>query len=392
MAFLPYEREVAAPGPRGQHRQRLPVCGRADPLAVRRPHPQPRPRRRAHPAALLPRRGRPPRRARLARRHPVPGAAGPRAAPGSPGAGTSTTTPASSTSARPWPTWPACPSDDLRDADGRAARRAGARRVPRRRPATPPRGSSASSGTARHCGDLLHLAEAGELPAVAPAGRARAGAARRRGRAVPERHADQPHLDPHRHSARAGTGCSGNVFYDRETGERVVPNDETTWHRSAEWLRPAVRTVFEMVNDTVLPQGAPRGPPASTRRSTAGADYSTMALIRASGSSTGAGGLGDLLPDPTQLAVPRATRRILDDGYYSWGTQVDDLGLQQMLQLCASTRRRRRPSPGGPTSSPTPATTPAVRARRWPATRCARPTPGSGCSSTTWRRSGSPTR
>ena len=34
--------------------------------------------RRPHPAPLLPRRGRPPRRARLARRHPVPGAAGAR--------------------------------------------------------------------------------------------------------------------------------------------------------------------------------------------------------------------------------------------------------------------------------------------------------------------------
>ena len=33
-------------------------------------------------------------------------------------------------------------------------------------------------------------------------------------------------------------GVLANVFYDRVTGRRVVPNDATTWHRSAEWLRP----------------------------------------------------------------------------------------------------------------------------------------------------------
>ena len=42
------------------------------------------------------------------------------------------------------------------------------------------------------------------------------------------------------------------------TGERVVPNDATTWHRSAEWLRPSVRTIFEMVNDAVPQGNSPR--------------------------------------------------------------------------------------------------------------------------------------
>ena len=42
----------------------------------------------------------------------------------------------------------------------------------------------------------------------------------------------------HRHAARIlGTGSY--------VPSRVVPNDETTWHRSAEWLRPGVATVFE---------------------------------------------------------------------------------------------------------------------------------------------------
>ena len=77
MAFLPYDREVAAPGPRSSSTNAYPYAARADPVAVRRPDPQPRPRRRAHPAALVPRRGGPRRGARLARRHPVPGTARP---------------------------------------------------------------------------------------------------------------------------------------------------------------------------------------------------------------------------------------------------------------------------------------------------------------------------
>ena len=50
----------------------------------------------------------------------------------------------------------------------------------------------------------------------------------------------------------------GNVYFDRATGETVVPNDETTWHRSGEWLKPSVRTVFEMVHDVVEPGAGPR--------------------------------------------------------------------------------------------------------------------------------------
>jgi len=128
-------------------------------------------------------------------------------------------------------------------------------------------------------------------------------------------------------------GVMGNVYYDRATGERVVPNDETTWHRSAEWLHPEARTVFEMVNDHVAPRESPRT--ASVDEAIdRGADYATMQIIRASGNSRGAGGLGDQLPDPhSSPFVDDAS--FLDDGYFRWGVQVDDLGLQQMLQLWA---------------------------------------------------------
>jgi predicted AlkP superfamily pyrophosphatase or phosphodiesterase len=128
-------------------------------------------------------------------------------------------------------------------------------------------------------------------------------------------------------------GVLGNVFYDRETSETVVPNDASTWHRSAQWLRDGVRTVFEMVADHVPARadGSPRT--ASINEAIdRGADYSTMAVIRASGSPAGAQGLGDMLPDPftsAHLGQPAH----LSDEYFAWATQVDDVGLQQSLQL-----------------------------------------------------------
>jgi predicted AlkP superfamily pyrophosphatase or phosphodiesterase len=135
-------------------------------------------------------------------------------------------------------------------------------------------------------------------------------------------------LGPGRH------GVLGNVFYDRETGERIVPNDASTWHRSAEWLRPAVRTVFEMVGDALPPRDTPRTASVDEPIER-GADYSTMTVIRASGSGTGAAGLGELLPDPRSSGHVHDHAH-LDDDYYSWATQVDDVGLQQMTQLFAT--------------------------------------------------------
>jgi phosphonoacetate hydrolase len=151
-----------------------------------------------------------------------------------------------------------------------------------------------------HSSDLLELAGRGELPGVA---RLLERGLALRGGAV----AEFPSVTLTNHtSILTGVGPGrhgvlGNVFYDRATGERVVPNDASTWHRSAEWLRPAVRTVFEMVNDAVPAGGAPRT--ASVDEPVdRGADYSTMGLIRASESSRGAAGLDELLPDPRASA------------------------------------------------------------------------------------------
>ncbi len=182
-----------------------------------------------------------------------------------------------------------------------------------------------------HCGDLLHLAEAGELPGVA---RLVERGMALRGGAV----AEFPSITLTNHTAiltgvgPGRHGVMGNVYYDRATGERVVPNDESTWHRSSDWLRPGSRTIFEMVNDQLGEAGRLRT--ASVDEAIdRGADYSTMALIRASGES-GADALDDALPDPTTspfLGDPS----LLADDYFRWGVRVDDLGLQQMLDLWA---------------------------------------------------------
>jgi phosphonoacetate hydrolase len=184
-----------------------------------------------------------------------------------------------------------------------------------------------------HCGDLLHLAECGELPGIA---RLIDNGVALRGGGVAQfpsitltNHTSiLTGLGPGRH------GVLGNVFFDRVTGERVVPNDASTWHRSAEWLRPDVRTVFEMVNGIAPQEDSPRTA-CINEAVDRGADYSTMAIIRDSGSSSGAAGLDDLLPD-AQTSVHVHDKAHLEDSYFSWATQVDDLGLEQMQQLWAS--------------------------------------------------------
>jgi hypothetical protein len=182
-----------------------------------------------------------------------------------------------------------------------------------------------------HCGDLLHLAEKGELPGVA---RLVERGVALRGGAV----AEFPSITLTNHTAiltgvgPGRHGVMGNVYFDRASGERVVPNDESTWHRSSEWLLPGTRTIFEIVNDHLGPQDRLRT--ASVDEAVdRGADYSTMALIRASGES-GADALDGALPDP-HTSPYLLNPDYLEDSYFRWGVRVDDLGLQQMLELWA---------------------------------------------------------
>jgi arylsulfatase A-like enzyme len=229
------------------------------------------------------------------------------------------------------------PREDLRDAtgavlDGRVLDRF-------LDPAVRPRAVVGVLWDGAHCGDLLNLAESGELPAVA---RLISRGVALRGGAV----AQFPSVTLTNHtSILTGVGPGrhgvlGNVFYDRATAERIVPNDETTWHRSAEWLQPGVRTVYEMVAHHVDFEGFPRT--ASIDEAIdRGSDYSTMQVIRESGSGTGAGGLGDRLP-PADQSPFLGDGGFLDDGYFRWGVSVDDLGLGQVRELFTDPARMPR--------------------------------------------------
>jgi phosphonoacetate hydrolase len=180
-----------------------------------------------------------------------------------------------------------------------------------------------------HCSDLLHLAATGELPGVSRLlehGTALAGGAV----------AEFPSITLCNHtSALTGVGPGrhgvlGNVFFDRATGERVVPNDETTWHRSAQWLRPGVATVFETLA-AVRPDATTACVDEAVER---GASYSTMQLVRAQAGAGGAGDLDSALP-PADGSPFVGERAHLDDGYFRWGTRVDDAGVAQMMELWA---------------------------------------------------------
>ena len=175
--------------------------------------------------------------------------------------------------------------------------------------------------------DLLHLAQTGELPAVArllERGCALAGGAV----------AEFPSVTLANHtSALTGVGPGrhgivNNEFFDRETQQAVVANGAATWHTACELLRPGVRTLWEVVA-TARPGVRTACVDDPVDR---GATYSTFALVRATGSSDGAKGLGDRLPDARQdpHADQEWVRRNPD---YAWSTQVDGMGLQQLLDL-----------------------------------------------------------
>ena len=178
-----------------------------------------------------------------------------------------------------------------------------------------------------HCGDLLHLAAEGELPAVA---RLLDRGCALRGGAV----AEFPSVTLTNHtSILTGVGPGrhgvlGNRFYDRDAHRSVNTNDATTWHRTAEWLRPGVTTVFELVR-----RSHPSAPTACVNEPVdRGADYSTMQLIRDTGAADGATSLASALPDPA-ASIHLHNRAHVADGYYAWATQVDDAGLDQVLTL-----------------------------------------------------------
>lgn len=172
-------------------------------------------------------------------------------------------------------------------------------------------------------GDLMHLTAAGELPGVA---RLLEHGCALDGGAI----AEFPSVTLTNHtSALTGLGPGrhgvvGNAYFDADTGLVVVPNDATTWHRTAEWFRPGVTTVFEMVGGE---RTASVNEPVDR-----GAEYSTMALIRATGSPDGAHALTGALPDPRQSRFASREMVTADESYAYWAA-VDDAGFDQILQL-----------------------------------------------------------
>ena len=171
------------------------------------------------------------------------------------------------------------------------------------------------------CADLLALAAAGELPAVA---RLLDRGCAFRGGAI----AEFPSVTLVNHtSALTGVGPGrhgivNNAFYDRVLGQQVVANSSATWHNAMQWLRPGVTTVFER-----LPAGVRSA--CVNEPVDVGATYSTFGLIRDTGA---AGNLGPLLPGAAE--DPHATQEfVAADKDYAWSTQVDRAGLDQVLSL-----------------------------------------------------------
>ena len=179
--------------------------------------------------------------------------------------------------------------------------------------------------------DLLGGAADGRLPNVA---RLLAQGCALRGGAV----AEFPSVTLVNHTSAltgVGPGRHGvvhNAYYDRETRQRTVPNDATTWHRAGEWLRPGVRTVFERLAE-VRPDAVSACVDEPTDR---GATYSTFGMVRAAqqaGTSDGdSRGLVDLLP-PAADDAHATQEHVASNSAYSWSTQVDGAGLQQVLGL-----------------------------------------------------------
>jgi phosphonoacetate hydrolase len=119
-------------------------------------------------------------------------------------------------------------------------------------------------------------------------------------------------------------GIVNNAYYDRITGEQVVANSSATWHRASEWLRAGVTTVFQR-----LPEGERSA--CVNEPIDAGATYSTFALVRESGHA-GTGALSGWLAPPED--DPHATQEhVAASADYAWGTQVDAIGLMQVVDL-----------------------------------------------------------
>ncbi len=193
-----------------------------------------------------------------------------------------------------------------------------------------------------HSGSLLELAQSGELPGVArllERGCALAGGAV----------AEFPSLTLVNHTSMltgvgpGRHGVVGNVYFDRDTGQRIVPNDPATWHRVFELYRPGVTTLFEVVT-TARPGVRTASVNEMTER---GSWASTFAMVRAALANGDAVDPGEaesvqsrdflstiraLLPDPLTSELVTHRRCAEDDDYHFYSA-IDLLGLTTIVGL-----------------------------------------------------------
>ena len=172
---------------------------------------------------------------------------------------------------------------------------------------------------------LTALAKAGELPAVA---RLLSRGCVLAGGAI----AEFPSVTLVNHTCAltgVGPGRHGivnNSYFDRAHGETIHANEQRTWHLATGLLRDGVRTVFEMVGDA--PTACVNEPIDR------GAGYSTFDVIRGSGSGDGAASMSSSLPDPREDL--HTSQAHVDNKNYAFASQVDAIGLEQVLSLWES--------------------------------------------------------
>jgi len=193
-----------------------------------------------------------------------------------------------------------------------------------------------------HSGSLVERAASGELPGVA---RLLERGCYLTGGAV----AEFPSLTLVNHTSMltgvgpGRHGVVGNVYWDRESNARVVPNDASTWHRVAQLYRDGVTTLFEAVV-SARPDARTASINEMTER---GAWASTFALVRSILDSGDAGGSGlsaaaepddfltmmrGFLPDPLESNLVTHSR-CAEDMDYAFYSAIDLFGLSSMLEL-----------------------------------------------------------
>lgn len=119
-------------------------------------------------------------------------------------------------------------------------------------------------------------------------------------------------------------GIVNNAYWDRAERRQILANDSTTWHLACDLLRPAVRTLWEMAGDI--------GTACVNEPIDRGAGYSTFGLVRAAATGDGSKSLAEALP-PATGDVLATQEFVAADPDYAWGSQIDAVGLAQMLTL-----------------------------------------------------------